>query len=254
MNAATSGAVVVAATGESAIRVTGTTGSPETDWILVHKLARRLSAAGVDGLTTTIPTYESVLVEFDAMRTTWREIAAAVDDAVAAIDVDSPLTDRPRHFQVPVLYGAVDCPDASGVAGPDLDVVARHTGLSPDEVIAAHCAPTYVVRCLGAPGGSPMLDAPAPLTGVPRLANPRTRVPASAVSLAGRQATITPAAAPGGWCVIGRTPLTLLDLTAEPLVPYLPGDTVSFEPIDTARFAELAGRRIAPGPLEQDPR
>lgn len=228
----------VAATGESALRVTSTTGSVEADWLLVHKLARHLMASGIEGLTTTIPTYESVLVEFDPLQTTCQEMAEVVTDVIPTLDLTSPLTDEPRHFRVPVLYG--------GTLGPDLDEVAHFTGLSAAEVITAHSGPRYTVRCLGAPGGSPMLDGPAALLGVPRLSSPRTRVPQGAVSLAGRQATITPAVAPGGWCVIGRTPYTLLDLTREPLVPYAPGDTLSFEPITELQFSELAGRRLTP--------
>ena len=94
----------VAATGESALRVTGTTGSVEADWLLVHKLARHLMASGIEGLTTTIPTYESVLVEFDPLQTTW-----ATD---------------PR-FKVPYdqLQAAPDVPTSVGpVVGPLLEV------------------------------------------------------------------------------------------------------------------------------------
>ena len=225
-------------TGESALRVTGTTGDREADWRVVHALARRVTSAAVDGVLSAIPTYESVLVEFDAMTTGHGAMTAVLEALLAEIDPAAPLAGTPRRFVVPVLYG--------GEGGPDLDHVAEVTGLTAEDVIAAHIAPTYVVRCLGAPGGSPMLDGPALPVPVPRLQSPRTHVPQGAVSLAGRQATITPAAAPGGWCLIGRTPYTVLDLAAEPLVPYAPGDTLRFERIDEERFHALAGRRLAP--------
>ncbi|WOF23639.1 carboxyltransferase domain-containing protein [Microbacterium betulae] len=225
-------------TGESALRVTGTTGDREADWRVVHALARRVTSDGVDGVLSAIPTYESVLVEFDATTTGYAAMTAVLQALLAEIDPAAPLPGPSRRFVVPVLYG--------GDGGPDLGHVAAVTGLTPEGVVAAHTAPTYVVRCLGAPGGSPMLDGPSLPVPVPRLRSPRTHVPQGAVSLAGRQATITPAAAPGGWCLIGRTPYTVLDLAAEPLVPYAPGDTLRFERIDEARFEELAGRRLAP--------
>lgn len=226
----------IQATGESAIRVTGVSGDTEEDWRVVHKIARAVTVPGIDGVSCAIPTYESVLIEFDPEKTTLQAMHAIVQAVAGELDPDGPLTRSPRKFVVPVLYG--------GDYGPDLADIASLTGLSEEAVIAAHLAPTYVIRCLGAPGGSPMLDGPELPVPVPRLKSPRTHVPQGVVSIAGRQATITPAAAPGGWALIGRTPFTVLDLAAEPLVPYAPGDSLRFERIDEARFHELRGRRL----------
>ncbi len=223
-------------TGESAIRVSGVSGDREVDWRAVHKIARAVTAPGIDGVHSAIPTYESVLIEFDVERTSLAAMHAIVQAVAGELDPHEPLTHTPRAFVVPVLYG--------GAHGPDLADVARLTGLSEEDVIAAHLAPTYVIRCLGAPGGSPMLDGPELPVPVPRLTSPRTHVPQGVVSLAGRQATITPAAAPGGWSLIGRTPFTMIDLSSEPLVPYAPGDTLRFERIDAERFRELEGQRL----------
>src|SRR5699024_2368560 len=88
----------------------------------------------------------------------------------------------------------------------------------------------------GAPGGSPMVYGPDLGVPVPRLTSPRASVPQGAVSLAGLQATITPTTAPGGWSVIGRTPLSLLELTGAYLVPFRTGDTLRFYPIGTEEF------------------
>ncbi|MGI6878063.1 5-oxoprolinase subunit B family protein [Microbacterium sp. gxy059] len=225
-------------TGESALRVTGATGDRETDWRIAHMVARAVTTPGIEGVHTAIPTYESTLIEFDPLTTTAAAMSAIVQAVLGEIDPSQPLTRNPREFVVPVLYG--------GEGGPDLPDVAALTGLDEEEVVAAHLAPTYVIRCLGAPGGSPMLDGPDLPVPVPRLKSPRVHVPQGAVSLAGRQATITPAPAPGGWSLIGRTPLVVLDLDADPLVPYAPGDTLRFERIDEERFAELRGRRLEP--------
>ncbi|GMA27212.1 5-oxoprolinase subunit B family protein [Arenivirga flava] len=228
--------IEIAPCGPAALRVTGVSGDRERDWRTVHHLARGLAAEAPAGYLGSIPTYESVLVEFDALATTGARIRSVVDALLDAIDADAPLSERPRRFTVPVVYG--------GEHGPDLDDVARLTGLDAAEVVRLHGEPTYTVRCLGAPGGSPMLDGPAFPVPVPRLASPRTSVPVGAISVAGRQATLTPAVAPGGWCVIGRTPLRVMDLTQEPPVPYRPGDTLRFRAIDDAEFARLDGAML----------
>ena len=142
----------------------------------------------------------------------------------------------PRRFEVPVVYG--------GAYGPDLEKVAEQQNLSPEEIIALHTGKSYVIRCLGAPAGSPMMDGPDFPFPVPRLKDPRLSVPAGAVAVAGRQAVIAPAVAPGGWCVIGQTPLTVLDAMAEPLVPYVPGDLLRFHQIQPEEFAQYEGRKL----------
>lgn len=226
------------AVGESAVRITGRTGDVERDWTLAHKLADRLHARDGGPYTGALPTYESVLVEFDAVHTdlerTLEDLASALED----LDLDSPLHAHSRHFRVPVLYGT---PDEEDPYGPDMARVCEVSGLSAPEIIARHSSPTYVIRCLGAPGGSPMVYGPDLGTPVPRLRSPRPSVPQGAVSLAGRQATIAPTSAPGGWCVIGRTPLRQLDLSSKTLVPYRPGDTLGFFSIGEDEFRARAG-------------
>ena len=184
--------------GPGAIRVTGVSGDRERDWRTVHKLAKLLAIRGTAGFVGSIPTYESVLVEFDPTIATAARLDNDIRGALESIDVDEPLTDAPRTFRIPVLYG--------GEGGPDLERVADETGLDTDAVIRLHLQPEYIVRCLGAPGGSPMLDGPAFPVPIPRLRSPRANVPAGVVSVAGRQATVAPASAPGGWCILGRTP------------------------------------------------
>lgn len=230
--------VRIAQCGPAALRVSGRFGDRERDWHVVHGLARRLADRLEPGLISSLPTYESVLVEFDPTVTTMATVADHVRRMLSEIDPDQPFTTTRRSFVVPVLYG--------GVWQADLDEVARLTGLGQDEVVRRHLEPVYTVRCLGAPGGSPMLDGPSFPVPIPRLASPRTRVPAGAVSLAGRQATIAPTTAPGGWRVIGRTPLVVFDVTGDPLVPYLPGDTLRFERIDEPTFERLAGLPLLP--------
>ena len=217
--------------GDSAVRVSARTENREVAWETSHLLARWLLGAGIDGVEGVIPTYDAVLVEFDPDLTSARQIKAFIRLGERQLQHPETALSDPLHFEVPVLYG--------DEYGPDLERVAGHQGITSEEVIALHTAKTYKIRCLGSPAGSPMMDGPEFPYPVPRLKDPRLSVPAGAVSVAGRQAVIAPAQAPGGWCVIGQTPLAVLNLTREPLVPYSPGDTLSFYSITPQEFSEL---------------
>jgi KipI family sensor histidine kinase inhibitor len=175
-------------------------------------------------------------VEFDPGATSARQVRAFVLLGLRQLEFTGAPAREPREFRVPVVYG--------GEYGPDLERVAEQQQLSVEDIIALHTTKSYMIRCLGAPAGSPMMDGPDFPFPVPRLKDPRLSVPAGAVSVAGRQAVIAPAAAPGGWCVIGQTPLTVLDVSAEPLVPYVPGDTLRFHQIQHEEFAKYAGRKL----------
>ena len=183
-----------------------------------------------------MPTYDSLLVEFDPGVTSARQVRAFVLLGMRQLDFIGAPARTPREFSVPVVYG--------GEYGPDLERVAEHAAAAVEEIIALHTAKSYVIRCLGAPAGSPMMDGPDFPLPVPRLKDPRLSVPAGAVAVAGRQAVIAPAVAPGGWCVIGQTPLAVLDAASEPLVPYVPGDLLRFRQIQPEEFANYAGRKL----------
>ncbi|HAG59894.1 MAG TPA: allophanate hydrolase [Arthrobacter bacterium] len=235
MNAATP--VEVYESGDAALRVVANSPDRERNWAAVHALAAWLETADVDGLHGAVPTYDSVLVEFDPYVTSARQIRAFVLLGMRQLDYVGAPARLPRQFDVPVVYG--------GEYGPDLQKVADHEGLSVAEIIALHTAKSYVIRCLGAPAGSPMMDGPDFPLPVPRLKDPRLSVPAGAVSVAGRQAVIAPASAPGGWCVIGQTPLTVLNPDKQPLVPYMPGDLLRFHELPAAEFQRFAGLELA---------
>ena len=232
-----SAALTVAECGDAAVRAVSASGDADRDWRAVQQLTAWLNARGADtGVTGIIPTYDSVLIEFDPLVTSTRELLMLVDLGAAHLDLDSANPDAVQHFDVPVFYGGED--------GPDLGFVAELMRWSIERLIEAHTAPTYVIRCYGSPAASPMMDAPPLPLPVPRLSSPRASVPEGVVSLAGRQAVIAPASAPGGWRVIGRTPLRLLDLARASLVPYRPGDTIRFHPIDATEYAARVGEAM----------
>ncbi|UXM91467.1 5-oxoprolinase subunit B family protein [Paenarthrobacter sp. JL.01a] len=228
--------------GDSALRVVAISEASEDNWLTVHRLADWLEGCGAEGLHGAVPTYDSVLVEFDPVLVSARQVRAFVKLGLLELAHADEWTQAPREFDVPVVYG--------GQYGPDLERVAEHQGISVEEVIRLHSEKTHTVRCLGAPAGSPMMDGPAFPKPVPRLKDPRLSVPAGAVSVAGRQAVIAPAVAPGGWCVIGQTPLSVLNIRREPLVPYKPGDIIRFRQISAQDFGAYAGRDLEPLALE----
>ncbi|OFI37867.1 allophanate hydrolase [Arthrobacter sp. SW1] len=234
MSVFTASAVEIHESGDSAVRVVALSEDPERNWETVHRLADWLDTCDAEGLHGAVPTYDSVLVEFDPAAVSAKQLRAFVQLGLRQLDAGSPA--GPRHFEVPVVYG--------GEFGPDLEDVAAQQGITADEVIALHSAKSYTIRCMGAPAGSPMMDGPDFPHPVPRLKDPRLSVPAGSIAVAGRQAVISPAVSPGGWCVIGRTPLTVLDLGRDPLVPYRPGDTLRFRRISREEFDGYAGRYL----------
>ncbi len=226
--------------GDSALRVVALAEASEDNWLTVHRLADWLESCGAEGLHGAVPTYDSVLVEFDPVLVSARQVRAFVKLGLLEMGRSAGTAAAPREFDVPVVYG--------GEYGPDLEKVAEQQGISTGEVIRLHTEKTYTVRCLGAPAGSPMMDGPAFPKPVPRLKDPRLSVPAGAVAVAGRQAVIAPAVAPGGWCVIGQTPLTVLNIRREPLVPYKPGDILRFRRIEAGDFDSYVGKELEPRP------
>ncbi|EED7474319.1 5-oxoprolinase subunit PxpB, partial [Salmonella enterica subsp. salamae] len=127
-----------------------------------------------------------------------------------------------RSVEIPVIYG--------GAGGPDLAAVARHSGLSEKQVVELHASVEYVVWFLGFQPGFPYLGNLPEALHMPRRAEPRLQVPAGSVGIGGAQTGIYPLSTPGGWQLIGLTPLKLFDPMREPPVLLRPGDSVRFVP------------------------
>jgi len=187
----------------------------------VHALAEALRSEAPHGIRECVPGLDSLLVEFDPLVADDEPLAALVEERLAGLPVAAPRAGR--HRSIPVLYG--------GEMGPDLDEVAELLRLTPDAVVALHARTELeVVICGFAPGFAYLGELPAELA-VPRLATPRTHTPAGSVAIAGRQSGIYPADLPGGWRILGRTPISIFDPTREPPTYLGPGDRVSFMPI-----------------------
>lgn len=197
----------------------------------VHAAVARLQARLPD--LECVPAYASLLLRFDPAQ--WDDAATHDRLREAVLDALQDLSeneDDAREVDIPVLYG--------GDAGPDLADVAAHARLTVDEVIARHSAATYRVAMLGFAPGFPYLLGLDPALTAPRRADPRLNVPAGSVAIGGQQTGIYPQALPGGWQLIGRTPLTLFDLHAAAPSLLRPGDRVRFRAIDQDTYRRLA--------------
>jgi inhibitor of KinA len=194
--------------------------------------AAAVRAARPSWLEDVVPAYGSVGVFFDADRVRSEDVIHWLGSVPTTTKHHSPLTTH--HFRIPVCYEF----------GPDLPLVCEQTGLSAEEVIRFHTATEFTVYAIGFVPGFPYMGyLPKELSGVPRLASPRVRVDPGSVGITGRQTAIYPQASPGGWNLIGRTPLVIVDVRAE-FFPLQVGDRVRFAAIDAKRYADLEGERL----------
>jgi len=190
-----------------------------------HKVRRLLLALEPlpTGLLNLHPAFASVLIDFDPRRRTHAEVESLVR-ARFAVAVN-PAMAEPRVIEILVCYG--------GEFGPDLEDVARHTGLTPRQVVELHASATYIVYFLGFSPGFPYLGGLSPKLATPRLPTPRKRVPAGSVAIGGNQTGIYSVESPGGWRIIGRTSAALFDATRNPPALLCAGDSVRFTPQGT---------------------
>jgi inhibitor of KinA len=192
----------------------------------VHALARALEQQAFPGLGEIVPGYCSLLVHYGPLERNYAEVEVFVSETARRCDVSH--LPEPQTVEIPTVYG--------GTYGPDIAFVAAHNGLSVDDVIARHSGTTYTVYMLGfAPGFAYLGGLPEELV-TPRLSTPRQAVPAGSVGIAGAQTGVYPIETPGGWRLIGRTPVALFDPAADPPTRLRPGDQVRFAPISPGTF------------------
>lgn len=188
--------------------------------------AQTIEAARVPGVRDVVPTYRSVAVYFDPLRTGGDALLALIEDAAGR--PHPPATASRPAVRIPVCYG--------GDLGPDLAAVAAFAGMPESDVIRAHSGTTYRVFMLGFVPGFAYLGIVDARIAMPRHATPRVRVPAGSVGIAGVQTGVYSADTPGGWQLIGRTPLKPFDPSREDPFLMQAGDAVQFYPIERAEF------------------
>jgi inhibitor of KinA len=195
----------------------------------VLKLLRLLQKEPPEWLRNLQPAYNSLMVTFDACRVDHAEVESTLR-ALGEL-AEATRAPKPRTVEIPVCYG--------GEFGPDLEDVANAHGLGPAEVIELHASRTYHAYFLGfAPGFAYLGDLPEAIA-TPRLETPRKKVLAGSVGIAGMQTAVYPFATPGGWRLIGRTPLAVFRSDRKPMELITIGDQVRFRPITREEFRKL---------------
>jgi inhibitor of KinA len=195
----------------------------------VVKLLRSLEADPPAGLRNLHPAYASLLMQFDPGVTSHERLEAVVGERVEHLDsVELP---PPAMVEIPVCYG--------GELGPDLANVAELHGLPPEEVIRLHSGASYTVYFLGFVPGFAYLGGLPDAIATPRLAAPRKRVEPGSVGIAGQQSGVYPFPTPGGWRLIGKTPLAVFRADRPHMSLLAIGDQVRFRPIGIEEFRAL---------------
>lgn len=226
--------------------------------VQVRSCLIQLEAQAFPGMLECVPAYASITVHYDPI-VVMRDVSGAfemcsgcdegLDRSAQYVSpsqrVRSYITallgkssqfqrEEPRSITIPVWYG--------GEAGPDLEEVTRHTGLSAEDVIREHTTPEYTVYMIGFSPGFPYLGGMNPRIATPRRVTPRTQVPAGSVGIAGGQTGVYSQTTPGGWQIIGRTPLQLFNpLDKEPSLLQA-GDRVRFQPITEKEYRAAKNR------------
>lgn len=203
-------------------------------WEAAQALQSALLEHRDDGVVDVVASYETAFVSFDLALTDH----AAVAGLVASLSVESGAGRTPRLFRVPAVYG--------GERGPDLGDVADELGIGRDEVVTLHTSSPWTVRFRGSPAASPMMDGPRMPASISRNPVPRTHLAPGSVAVSGHQCLIYPVVSPGGWRLIGQTPVRLLDLTLDELVPYRPGDQLQFFAIAEGEWDAWSSTTLAP--------
>ena len=196
----------------------------------IRQTIERIKELQLEGIIELVPTYCALLVEYDAMLYSYSEICNIIEPTLEE-GMANTINELVTVVEVPTVYGSE--------FGPDLSFVASHNHLSEDEVISIHSGTDYLVYMLGFIPGFTYLGGMDPRIATPRLSSPRTLIPAGSVGIAGEQTGTYPSDSPGGWQIIGRTPVTMYDMSKAQAALLKAGDYVRYVPIDESEFHRI---------------
>ena len=224
--------------GDSAVMITLGDTIDERTHRLVRAASRRIRGDPPPWLIDIVPAFVSIVVHYEPLiasreqrktETPYERVVGVLRERLADLDVEH--LDEQRTVEIPVCYG--------GELGPDLDDVARLHGLAPEDVVRLHTGADYLVYMIGFMPGFAYLGGLPERIATPRRKTPRTAVPAGTVGIGGRQTGVYPLVSPGGWNLIGRTPVKIFDFTREEPTLVTTGDRVRFRAISRAEFDEV---------------
>ncbi len=198
------------------------------------RLMQEKEAGRLNGVIETVPTFRSLTVIFDPLVISRSDLQGRLLLLLEKVETDN--RQKGRHWRLPVCYG--------GDYGPDLESAAASLGLTPEKVIDLHASQTYLVYMIGFLPGFPYMGDVDPALHMPRLTEPRVRVPVGSVAITGQQTAIYPWESPGGWQLLGRCPLALFDAQRSEPALLGPGDRVEFQVISEDRYQELVEQTL----------
>ena len=207
----------------------------ESRWRTTQVLATAVRMERPAWLVDLVATYDHLFLTFDPERADHAVVEMFLQELSETRDQADTLGEG-RTFRVPVLFG--------GEAGPDLEAVAEELHLSSQELVGRITTAPWRVRFVASPVGTPFTDRGDWGVSVPRMKQPRVAVAPGSIALSGSQSIIYPVKSPGGWRLVGRTPLRLVDPTADELVAYRAGDQLHYVSIEEDLFAELASSDV----------
>jgi len=199
---------------------------------LIRAARQRLSRAFKGEIRDLVPAYNSLMIHYNPLQLDYPRLREATQRLLS--DLEPLASGQERVVEIPVWYD----PEV----GPDLERLARWHGLSIEQIIQRHSGRDYHVFAIGFAPGFAYLGPVDEGLATPRLDSPRPKVALGSVALAERQTAVYPMATPGGWNILGRTPLAMFDRELEELCPVSMGDRVRFVPIDRAAFLKAGGR------------
>lgn len=200
----------------------------------VQELFTALDMQPIDGVRELVPSYRSLLVIYEPLKISPDDLKRAIGDTYDHLNqTELP---EPRTIDIPIVYG--------GEQGPDLAYVAQHHHITPQAVIDYHTRPTYRVYMIGFTPGYPYLGEVPDAIATPRRTTPRILVPKGSVGIAQKQTGIYSVDSPGGWQIIGWTPVNLFDPQAQPPSLLMMGDRVRFQAITLEEAFQWQAKRL----------
>lgn len=196
----------------------------------IRNMMRLIAEAEIQGIEELLPTYRSIMIMYDPMKIKYKNLVEELDNLSSKKVEDGE--EKIRVVEISTLYGKE--------FGPDIEYVAEYNKISVDEVIKIHTGTDYLVYMLGFTPGFTYLGGMSEKIATPRLSSPRAKIPAGSVGIAGSQTGMYPSETPGGWQLIGRTPLKLYDPDNEPPVLLSAGDYVRYVSISQEEYDEIS--------------